>query len=100
MFFIHSVAVETFAGSGAYGPAYSASVDVAAFVDDGFRLVRDATGEEVSSSATVYAPLTRVDLFAVGSRVTLNARTAYVMAVSVRSAGLLGLPDHVEVHLT
>lgn len=100
LFFIHSVSVETFAGSGAYGPAYTAPVDIPCFVDDGYRLVRDATGEEVSSSATVYAPLSQVDLFAIDSRVTLNARVAHVIAVSVRSSGLLGLPDHVEVHLT
>jgi hypothetical protein len=100
MFFVHSVSVETFAGSGAYGPIYAAATPVQCFLDDGVHLVRDAVGVEVVSSATVYASRDLASAFAPESRVSINGRLATVITVNVRDSGPLGLPDHVEVHLT
>lgn len=100
MFFVHSVSVETLQGSGAYGDAYAAATTVPCFVDDGTHLTRNKTGEEVVSSTTVFAPSAYEGALTVDSRVTVNGRVAYVIAVNGRDSGPLGLPDHVEVHLT
>jgi hypothetical protein len=100
LFFVHTVSAETFEGTGAYGDSYGAPVSVTCFVDDGAHLVRNKTGEEVVSSTTVYAPPSQAAALALESRVTVNGRVAYVIAVNSRDSGGLGLPDHVEVHLT
>lgn len=100
MFFVHEVSVETYEGAGAYGPAYAAPVAVACFLDDEVRLVRNVSGAEVASSATVYADLSAADLFPPETRVSVNGRTATVITAGRRDSGPLGLPDHVEVHLT
>lgn len=100
LFLIHACSVETFSGSTAYGPAYSAPVDVACFIDDEVHMVRDAVGNEVASSTTVFAALSDAAKFSVESRVTINGRTAMVIAFNAMDSGPLGLPDHVEVHLT
>lgn len=100
LFFVHTVSAETFQGSGPYGESYAAAVTVTCFVDDGSHLVRNKTGEEVASTTTVYAPTSQAATFAVDSQVTVNGRVAYVIAVNSRDSGPLGLPDHVEVHLT
>lgn len=100
MFFVHEVSVEAYEGSGAYGPSYAAPVAVSCFLDDGVRLVRNVSGAEVASSSTVYADLSVADLFLPESRVSVNGRTATVISSSRRDSGPLGLPDHVEVHLT
>ena len=100
LFFIHSVSVETYAGSGAYGDLYAAPAPVACFVDDDIHLTRDASGVEVVSSSVVYAPASDTAMFPPGSKVTVNGRLAHVISTNSRDSGPLGLPDHVEVHLT
>lgn len=100
MFFVHTVVVETYGGSGAFGESYAAPVTVNCYADDGYHLVRNKVGEEVVSSAAVYAPLGDASLFTVDSRITVNTRTAYVISVNVREVGSLPVPAHVEVHLT
>lgn len=100
LFFVHSVSVETYTGSGAYGDIYAAPAQAACFIDDGIHLTRDASGVEVVSSSVVYAPAGDVAMFPPGSRVTLNSRQAHVISTNRRDSGPLGLPDHIEVHLT
>jgi hypothetical protein len=100
MFFVHTASVETLAGSGAYGDVYAAPVTVPCFADDGNHLVRATTGEEVVSSTAIYAPIANQSAFTVNTRVTVNGRVATVISVNARTSGALGLPDHVEVHLT
>lgn len=100
MFFKHTVSVETYAGEGAFGASYAEPDTVRCFADDGVRLVRDKTGREVVSSTTIYAPSSTTDMFAVESRVTVNGRVAYVISANAHPSAGLGLPDHVEVHLT
>jgi len=100
LFLVHSVTVETYLGSGAYGDTYADPAPIPCFLDDGVHLTRDRAGAEVASTSTVYAaPGSRAAL-APGSRVTVNGRTAFVISVNDRNGGPLGLPDHVEAHLT
>lgn len=98
----HTVTVEAYEGSGAYGDVYALPVDVGpCFVDDRRQLVRvqttDAAGHEAVSSTTVYCPPGTVA--PPGSRATWNGRTSRVLAVSVRDDAGLGLPAHVELSL-
>lgn len=100
MFFVHTVQVETFAGSGAFGESFDAPVAVTCYADDGNHLTRNKVGEEVVSQTTVYAPLADAALFTVDSRVTVNGRVATVISMGSREVGWLQVPAHVEVHLT
>ena len=96
---LHAVTIEAPAGQGPFGPAYAAPVTVRCMVDEQTRMIRSATGDQVVSGATVYAPPGTVA--PVGSRVTLpSGRVATVLAVSTRDGGGLATPDHVEVALT
>lgn len=97
----HTVQIEPYEGSGAYGDVYGDPADVTpCFVDQKRRLVRvqttDAAGHEQVSSTTVYAPPTTAPP---GSRVTWNGRTSKVLASAVRDVAGLGLPSHVELSL-
>ena len=95
----HTVTVEPYAGSSAYGPVYGSPVTVACFLDQKTRTVRDRTNREVVSTSTFYA---RPGLVCPPeSRVTLpDGRRTTVIAVLNRDGGGLPTPDHVEVQLT
>ncbi len=94
----HTVTVEPYAGSGAYGPVYGAPVSVRCFLDEQTRTVRDETGREVTSSSTFYARPSLV--CPAESRVTLpDGRQTTVIARLERSGGGMPTPDHVEVQL-
>lgn len=98
----HTVAVEAYQGSGAYGDVWAASANVTpCFVDQKRRLVRvqtqDASGHEQVSSTTVYAPPGTVA--PPGSRVAWNGRTTRVLAAADRDDAGIGLPEHVELNL-
>lgn len=98
---VHTVTVETLQGSTGWGQSWTGPSDeVPCFVDDQHRMVRDTSGTEQVSTATVYAPTQHAALFTPGSRVALASRTAEVIGVNTRTSGVLGLPDHVEVTLT
>jgi len=65
-------------------------------MDETTRMVRDRTGTQAVSSATMYARTT-VSGAPPGSLVTLpSGRTAVMLAQSRRESGPLNLPDHVE----
>lgn len=98
----HTVTIEAYQGSGAFGDTYAAGAQVTpCFVDQKRRLVRvqttDAAGHEQVSSTTVYAP--PATIAPPGSRVTYNGRTSRVLATAVRDDAGVGLPAHVEINL-
>lgn len=100
--YVHMVTVETYEGSGAYGPAYTTAEQVRCWLEDGNKLVRDSEGNEVVSSTELFVPLAQASLFTVGSRVTLpSGRTASVLSAATFDSGSLNLGlDHAEVALT
>lgn len=98
----HTVSVEPYEGSGAFGDVFGAAVDITpCFVDETRKLVRvqtqDAAGTERVSSTTVFAP---PDTTAPpGSRATWRGRTTRVLATAVRDDAGIGLPEHLELSL-
>lgn len=101
LFFVHTVDVETYLGEGGTGDIYAdPPVTVACMIDDSTHFVRNSTGEEVVSNTIVYADVSEAPTFAVDSKVTVNGRVARVILQNAYDSGSLGLPDHVEVHLT
>lgn len=104
MFFVHTVTVEQFLGTSGYGVDQFASAVTltppnGCFVDDSTKLTRDAKGDEVVSSSTVYTATGNAALFTEGARVTTGGRVSRVIKVNVNDSGTLGLPDHVAVSL-
>jgi hypothetical protein len=90
--------IQPYAGAGSKGPTYSATVTgVRCYIDQKRRLVRTPTGDQVLSSATVYAAL---DVVAPPlSLVTFAGKTAKVLArVDADGAGA-DTPDHCELSL-
>lgn len=100
VFFVHTVSVETYQGESGVGESYASATPVQCFVDDTTHLVRNSAGEEVASSGAVYAGTADAGKFTVESRVIVNGRRTRVLMVNLNDSGPLGLPDHVEVHLT
>ncbi|WP_454728988.1 hypothetical protein [Cellulosimicrobium protaetiae] len=96
-FLVHTVTVVPLIGSGGMGDAHGPPVaGVPCLVDETTRLVRDRTGAQVVSSATVYASTTAPDV-PPGSLITLpSGRTSVVLAEARRTSGPLDLPDHFE----
>lgn len=99
--FVNTVTVQTYLGETGKGPSYADPQTVACWVEDEARLIRDAAGSEVVSSATVYAPLSAAAQFPPKSKVTTSTRTAFVIACNAFDSGSLDLDlDHVQVSLT
>ncbi|MBE9924431.1 hypothetical protein G8C93_00805 [Cellulosimicrobium cellulans] len=96
-FLVHTVTVVPLIGSGGMGDVHGPPVTgVPCFVDASTRMVRDRTGTQVVSSATVLARTTAPDA-PPGSLLTLpSGRTSVVLAQARRESGPLDLPDHVE----
>lgn len=101
--FTQNVTIERFLGSTGHGPTYAAPATVAAFVDQGAKLVRNPQGDQVVSSTRVFLPST-TDAVPLGSRVTLPAAyggtRASVLGVALHLAPGLPVPEHLEVQLT
>lgn len=99
----HTITVEAYQGSGAYGDVYAAPAEVTpCLVDAKRKLVRvqtqDAAGHEAVSESTVYCPLGTVA--PAGSRVALpDGTTTRVLAASRREDAGIGLPEHLELAL-
>lgn len=101
-FFVHTASVSTFLGSTATGAKLADPVDDACFIEDDQKLVVNASGEQVASSAVLYARRSSAALYAPGSEVTssiLPGRARRVISIHVYDSGSLGLPDHVQVAL-
>lgn len=94
----HSIVVQAYAGAGPRGDQYDPPVaESPVYVDERRRLVRAPDGQQVTSSATVFA---RLDLLApVGSLVTYGTRTSKVIARADGDGGGADTPDHCELSL-
>lgn len=91
----HTISIEPYLGSGAYGAVYGPPVDVVCRVEEGMRMVRASSGDEVVSSAMVFCdPDVTIPT---ESRVTVNGRVTTVLSVSNPSVG--SRLDHLEVAL-
>jgi hypothetical protein len=107
-FWVHTATVETLTGSGAYGDQFAEMVLLSpdnttpngCFIDGKRSLVRNANGEQVVSSTTLYTPIANAGLFTPDSRVTTGGVVSRVITVNANDSGSLGLPDHVAVSLT
>lgn len=92
----HTVTVERYEGSSAYGETYAAPVPLDCFREHKRRLVRDAAGNEVVSETTLYA-MPDTDPIPAGSRVTVDGTATTVIAADLKDGGGLPTPDHLEV---
>ncbi|WP_051164449.1 hypothetical protein [Nocardia testacea] len=101
VFWAHTVQVRRFVGEGASGAVLSDSAAERGNVSARNQMVRDASGDEIVSSATVAFPPS-VAQVAPGSLVELPAefggRTAKVVAVSASNLGA-PFPDTQVIHL-
>lgn len=93
----HTITVEPYLGSGAFGPEFGPPVEVACRVEDQVELVRSNTGEEVVSTSTVLCEADTV--IPAGSRVTVNGRQTTVLNVSTHITGGLSGLDHIQAAL-
>jgi hypothetical protein len=93
----HTISIEPYTGSGAFGSTYGPPVDVTCRVEEVVRLVRGADGDEAVSSTTVYCDADVV--IPAESRVTVGGRVTTVLAVSNPSTGGRSALDHLEVSL-
>lgn len=96
----HEVTVEPYEGSGPYGEVYGSPVVVRCFLDQQTRLVRDAGGNQVTSSTTFYAELDAVSAPPTSRVMLPDGHTTTVIAELRRDGGGLPTPDHLEVQLT
>ncbi|MEV2249404.1 hypothetical protein AB0I94_02405 [Streptomyces sp. NPDC050147] len=94
----HTVTVEPFLGNSSTGPLYGPAAEVRGLLEQTTRLVRNAAGEEVTSSSTFRAPLETVA--PAKSRVHLpDGRRTTVIAAVRQDGAKLPTPDHLEVQL-
>lgn len=108
---VHQVTVRRWVGDGAYGPVFDPAEMLAGYVRDGEKLVRNAQGDQVVSSAQVGLPLVKPDgtpvaYVPVGSQVDLPAqfghapgdpsspRTSTVLVSARGDGGGQPTPDH------
>jgi hypothetical protein len=98
----HETSVQRLAGSNAYGDTYANAATVTGLVDDSTKLVVNAEGEQVVSSARVFYPASTA-VIPPGSLVTLPppflTHARRVVGVSVHDAGTQDTPNHLEVAL-
>lgn len=99
-FYVHTVSVETKAGTGAYGDVYAAPVDVPCWLEPKRRLVRNKDGQEVLSTSFLSCDIAHSSTFTPDSKVSHGGTTAYVIGVNSLTSGALELPDHLEIDLT
>lgn len=106
---VHTVSVETYLGSGSFGDVYADPVSVDCWVDDAVKLVNNTQGEQVVSNSTVYAPTDAASSesatagqFAPGSKVTMpSGHVGFVIRCGVFDSGALDMElDHVAANIT
>jgi hypothetical protein len=121
-FFVHTVVVETWLGTGAMGDVFQAPATVQGFLEGKTVLVRDSAGQQVVAQSTFYCAVTDGDKFTPDSRVTVAApgslapsltltdsgtlvpstagdRIVHVISQNSNDAPGLGLPDHAAIYL-
>lgn len=98
-FYVHTVTVETFQGTGAAGDVYAAPAVVSGFLEGKIQLVRDSAGQQVVAASTFYCPTTDGARFTPDSKVTAGGRVSHVISQNINDAPGLGLPEHAEIYL-
>lgn len=95
----HRVTVEALIGHTGKGQTFSAPTVVRCFVQNGQRLTRGATEQQVTANATIRF---RPDVVCpVGSRITFaGGRTGIVLVANQQDGGRLPVPSHLEVMTT
>ncbi|MFJ3867907.1 hypothetical protein [Streptomyces nigra] len=93
----HTITVEPYRGTGAYGEVFDAPAAAAALVAETVKHIRDATGALTVSTAQVYAG-PALDC-PVGSRVILpDGRITRALTVAHHTAPGLPVPESTEVY--
>jgi hypothetical protein len=98
-FYVHTVTVETWLGTGAAGDVYQIPATVPGFLEGKNVLVRDATGQQVVASSTFYCSTADGAKFTPDSKVTTGGRVSHVIGQNVNDAPGLDLPDHAAIYL-
>lgn len=98
----HTVSVESFVGTGAYGDTYAAAVPVRAMVDEARRVVVAADGVEVTSEARLATKLADADTLLPQSLVTIpwDGRKRKIISVHRGDDAGMGAWQHLEVDIT
>lgn len=92
----HTVQVEPYLGSGAFGDTWGPAFPVPCLVDAKRRLVRDRGGSQVVSETTILAD--RGPTIPDRSRITLpDGSQTLVIAVRDHDGGDLPVPSHLEI---
>lgn len=104
-FYVHTAAVSTYQGSGAYGPVYADPVNIPCMIDSVDTLVTTTAGQQVSQrTSMLYADTQYESLLKAASRVQSDQlgddQTATITKVNPLQIPGLSLPDHVECELT
>jgi hypothetical protein len=97
-FYVHTVTVATWLGTGAMGDIYAAPVTVSGFLEGKIMTVRNATGDQVVSSSQFYCSVADGAKFTPDSKVTISSRVSHVISQNVNDAPGLGLPEHAAVY--
>jgi hypothetical protein len=93
----HTITVEPYLGTGAYGTVYGEPAAAAALVAETVKHIRDATGAITVSTAQIYAG-PELDC-PVGSRVILpDGRITRALTVASHTAPGLPVPESTEVY--
>jgi hypothetical protein len=99
-FYIHTVTVQTFTGTGSHGPEYAPGVQVDGFLDGAQKVLFSKEGIQVLSSSTFYCDPSNQALFTINSLVTTpSSGVGRVRFANAYLSGMLGLPDHLLVKL-
>lgn len=100
---VHFIEVERPEGEGAYGTSFGQMEVVKGFFDDTRKYIRSSTGAEVLSSARVMLPHGTAEIppgsLVRGPTSMGGTRKRKVISASVREAGALDVPQHVELYL-
>lgn len=99
-FWVTTTAVRTYEGSGPFGDTYADPTTVPCFIDNTRRLVRDQSGREVTSEATITGPITHGHRFTPESVTTIDGHERTVLTIANHYSGALDLPDHFEATTT
>lgn len=98
-FFVHTVTVETWLGTGAAGDVYEAPADVKGFLEGKVQLVRDSTGQEITANSTFYCDVADAGKFTPDTKVSSAGRVSRVVSQNINDAPGLNLPDHAAIYL-
>lgn len=99
-FWVHTITVTPYLGSGANGKKYGPTTDVSCFIDGGVKVASDSDGKLIVANAPVYAPISAASVLTAESKVVMpDGRVVQILAATMHTSGDLDLPDHVEITL-